>query len=1001
MRWRQGAEGEPGDEPDPGFGPSRGGAHHDDRFYGDDTSGIGRDERLAGFAPGGKQENRPPSARLAALLESVSGPGWQCPGAAGEEMIGLARQWAAVESWACAAKLGVIRALIRHEDKPWQPADKDTDVPDPWTETLTHNLALALSASVGSAERTEWLAWEFGPRLPGIGALLADGTLTYGKAKAIAEAFRHLSDESAAHAEALILDQLAGKTYLQVLRLATMAAAQADPEGAERRRKEAEKKQARVRLWREQSGAAGLGGFDLPTDETLAAHDNVCARAGQYQACGAFPGAKLDQLRAMAYLDLLNSVTAQDRIANARTPAGPDNPAAPAPPDGAPEEDPDDGGGGGGDAGDSPDNRPGPDDGDGDGDGDPGGGGGGPAPDPGPRAAARPGTDLIIPLMTLLGLGRRPGEAYRLGPLDPGLCRQLAALAAASPTTELCLTVTDDHGYAIGHGCTRTRTPRTPRPTPDTGLTALAARINLTIPLTDLQNLTRPDNPSSHASPAGSPGPASPWALTPRHDDHGPPGGHGTWTLTIPGGREFTVRLEQVPVHDCDHARQSRGYQPSDTLRHLVQVRDAECTFPTCTRHARESDFEHAIPYHKGGRTCACNAGARSRKCHRIKQSKGWTRRSPNPDGTSGPPPPATSTPKNPNATPPDRTGTAITMIPQCSPTVRCDIRRCLPGRLSIDLVPFRHDTVRSQEMRLSHPRIAVAGTVGLVAALALAAAAAVGPATRAQTLIQPESSTGIAGWTQTGSYNESVLSAGEGVATVDPPGDTAYELYRGAASIPLAELINGWTHIGDPDSADGYIIDAYQGSSSGNKKMFLLTTPSGATYQYMHTLVSGELYNNSFDAISPDTRWMVSGEWGTMTHFQIYPTPYFNSTTSPNGGMLTLSGYISLNTPVDDIQGCDFVTATKLVCASDDSSDSIFTNKFPLLEITVAAPLNGSTVSGMVTDLGSIPQNSICSGTFEPEGVDYDAAAGVLRVEITQPSVCEVATTVYDYRQN
>jgi hypothetical protein len=51
---------------------------------------------------------------------------------------------------------------------------------------------------------------------------------------------------------------------------------------------------------------------------------------------------------------------------------------------------------------------------------------------------------------------------------------------------------------------------------------------------------------------------------------------------------------------------------------------------------------------------------------------------------------------------------------------------------------------------------------------------------------------------------------------------------------------------------------------------MYLLTTPFGSTYQYVHTLVSDELYNNSFDAISPDTRWMVSGEWGTMTHLQI-----------------------------------------------------------------------------------------------------------------------------------
>src|ERR1700691_414130 len=268
--------------------------------------------------------------------------------------------------------------------------------------------------------------------------------------------------------------------------------------------------------------------------------------------------------------------------------------------------------------------------------------------------------------------------------------------------------------------------------------------------------------------------------------------------------------------------------------------------------------------------------------------------------------------------------------------------------------------------MRLSRRTATVVSTAA--AALALAAATAIAPQARAQTLIQPESSSGIAGWTQTGSYNENALTAGEGVATVDPPGGTAYELYRGVASIPLAELVDGWTHVGDPDSADGYIIDAYQGSSSGNTKMYLLTTPSGSTYQYVHTLASGELYNNSFDAISPDTQWLVSGTWGTQTNLQIFPAPYFNSQTSKTGGTLNLSGYIHLSTPVNDIQGCDFVTATQLICASDDNSDAIFAIPFPLLEITLAAPLNGSTVTGAVTDLGSIPQSSICSGTFEPE---------------------------------
>ena len=259
-----------------------------------------------------------------------------------------------------------------------------------------------------------------------------------------------------------------------------------------------------------------------------------------------------------------------------------------------------------------------------------------------------------------------------------------------------------------------------------------------------------------------------------------------------------------------------------------------------------------------------------------------------------------------------------------------------------------------------------------------------------------------ITGWTETGSYLESTLTAGEGLATVDPPGGTPYIVYRGALSIPLGLDIAGWTHIGDPDSADGYIFDAYQNSSSSsNEKMFLVTTPSGASYQYVHTLVSGELYNNSFDAVSPDTQWMISGEWGTMDHLQIYPTPLLNAATSPTGGTLNLSGYIELDHQVNDIQGCDFITSTKLICASDDSSETLFPNDKPLLEVDLSAALNGSDVTGHVVDLGSIPQSSDCSGTYEAEGVDYDPNTGILRVEIIQPSICEIVTSVYEYQQS
>lgn len=286
------------------------------------------------------------------------------------------------------------------------------------------------------------------------------------------------------------------------------------------------------------------------------------------------------------------------------------------------------------------------------------------------------------------------------------------------------------------------------------------------------------------------------------------------------------------------------------------------------------------------------------------------------------------------------------------------------------------------------------------------AACALVAVATTAAGALQADAAhaaTGISGWTQVGHYLESTLTAGEGVATVDPPGAAEYELYRGVGSIPVGDLIAGWSHIGDPDSTGGYIFDAYQsGASSPTSKMFRVTTPSGSAYEYTHTLVAGEEFNNSFDAVSPDAQWMIAGEWDTMTHFQVYPTPILNAATSATGGTLNLSGLIQLDHAVADIQSCDFVTATKLICASDDSSGALFADQKPLLEVDLAHALTGGNVAGHVIDLGPIPQaNSICSGGFEAEGVDYDQSTGVLRVEIIQPSICEVATTVYEYKQN
>src|ERR1700753_1419266 len=177
-----------------------------------------RDPRLTVCAGDGLDRGQPPSGPRALLADELSGPGRRCPRASGNELAGLLRAWAAVESWAAGAKLAVIAELVRRDDTP-PGTGYHGDLPDDWSPSLRHQLALALSCSAQSAEGTAWLAVARRARRPATGALLDAGTLTLAKARAVTETFRYLSDADAARAEALIADQLAGKTYPQGLRL--------------------------------------------------------------------------------------------------------------------------------------------------------------------------------------------------------------------------------------------------------------------------------------------------------------------------------------------------------------------------------------------------------------------------------------------------------------------------------------------------------------------------------------------------------------------------------------------------------------------------------------------------------------------------------------------------------------------------------------------------------------------------------------------------------------
>ena len=569
--------------------------------------GEGLPGLLAGFEHGGVWEDASPSALLAAVLEAVAGPDGLYEGAGTDALVGIVRQWAAIESWAAAGMLGALRAMMREDGAGRPLLRRRTDLPDGWDDSMNYEVAAALAMGPVSAGNLANLAWTLGARLPGIGRLLADGTLTRAKAKLIAATFEPLDDDEAARAEALILSELAGKTYFQVERLAWRAALAVAPDVAERRRKDAERNRARVTVFREESGAVGLSGRDLPAAQALSGHANVLARARHYVASEAFPGQTTSSLEALAYLHLLNGVTAADAIAFART-------ATAEPP--SDDHGPDDHGGTG-----SQGDGAGPD-------GDDGGPGDGPGPDggqdsgPGGFGGRSALPEVTVPLVTLQGRAERPGDNRLLGPLDPAMARDIAAAAARSPRSRWEVTIVDEHGYAVGHGIARYGRGRRRAPQPSgPDAAALPVRVNVTVTETLLRELAAQATQPRSGAPPGD------WSLVPQASADE----YGTWTLVLPGGGELVVRFDVVPTHACDHRHRVDSYQPSDRLRRLVEIRDRECTFPPCARPASASDFEHAVPYDQGGWTDACNAGARSRRCHQVKQAPGWKVTQPRP----------------------------------------------------------------------------------------------------------------------------------------------------------------------------------------------------------------------------------------------------------------------------------------------------------------------------------------------------------------------------------
>jgi Domain of unknown function (DUF222) len=489
----------------------------------------------AGFGPGMPLDVLPGCAGLAVAADAAAGDGGFA-GVSEAELIGVVCAWDRVEAHAGARKLAAIAELARRT-----PAPEDE-------EFTADELANALAESRGRAGVLIDLAQTLQTRLPGTAAALDDGTISRYKAEIIARATALLEDAEARAAEDKALDRAARLTPGGLRAAIAHAVMEVAPEKAKERR-EAAAKDMRVERWAEDSGNAALMGCELPPDEVLAADQRITAWAKELRRAGL--EGDMDVLRARAFLDLL---LGKDSRPRQDTRGGEDGTGSG--PDGSGPEGPD---------------TPPPS--------------AGPAGDAVPTGFAGRAT-LTVPLVTVTGLADRPGELGGIGPVDPWLARDLAAAAARNPKTTWCVTVTDEDGHAVGHGCAR-------------------------------------PEPKGRAGP-GPPG-GTGFTFTPASRD-GPSGGYGTWRLRTPGpGPDLIITLESLTTDPCDHRHESSGHDPGVRLRHLIQVRNATCTSPVCRRPAAQCDVDHNTPYDAGGRTCRCNTGPKCRHDHRLKQHPKWT----------------------------------------------------------------------------------------------------------------------------------------------------------------------------------------------------------------------------------------------------------------------------------------------------------------------------------------------------------------------------------------
>jgi hypothetical protein len=241
------------------------------------------------------------AGRVAENLPTGPGlAGWLALARAGDledgALAGVAASFRRLAAWAAAGELAAVAQIASRSARSDRRASVDlAGRPDRVTPDAAGQVSLALAMSHDGASAWADLGVTLGWRLRATGAALAAGEIDLARARMIARVTGPLSDAAARQVEAKVLGRAGWQTLGQLHAALRAAVIKADPDGAERRRREAERR-AQVVLYPEDEGTATLAGYALPGVAASAAMARVTALAKAMQAAG--NGGRIDLVRA-------------------------------------------------------------------------------------------------------------------------------------------------------------------------------------------------------------------------------------------------------------------------------------------------------------------------------------------------------------------------------------------------------------------------------------------------------------------------------------------------------------------------------------------------------------------------------------------------------------------------------------------------------------------------------------------------------------------------------